>query len=160
MVLRKPLVMVNGLPQQLPLTDTLDAVLSEVDQISLSNAETSSLAIGMPIYVSGANAAKKAQANASGTADVLGVVKDISIAASATGSAQTDGQMTATTAQWDAVTGQTGGLTAGAVYFLDAATAGKMTTTAPTTTGQFVLRIGKAISPTVFDISIGQLFGL
>lgn len=160
MALRKPLVMIDGLPQQISSTDTLDATLSEVDQVSMTNGEASALVIGTLTYVSAANTVKKAQANALGTCDVLGMVKDISAAAAASVSNQTDGQISATTDQWDAVTGQTGGLTPGAVYFLSAATAGRMTVTAPTTSGQYVLRIGKALSTTLFDLNIGQPIGL
>lgn len=160
MALRKPLVLINGLPQQISSSDTLDAVLAEVDQIAMTNAETGAIVIGTPTYIFSANNVKKAQANAVGTADVLGLVRDTSVAASGSASIQTDGQMTATTTQWDAVTGGTGGLTAGAVYYLSASTAGQLTTTAPTTTGQYVIRVGKAISTTIMDIQIGQLFGL
>lgn len=160
MVLRKPLVMVNGIPTQISSTDTLDAVLSEVDQISMTNGEATSIVIGTPVYISAANTVKKCQASASGTMDVLGLVRDVSVATSTAGSVQTDGQLTATTAQWDAVTGGSGGLTAGSVYYVSAATAGQLTTTAPTTTGQFVVRVGKAISTTVLDISIMQPIAL
>lgn len=160
MALRKPLVMINGMPTQIPAADTLDATLAEVDQVSMNNGEASSITIGMPVYVSAANTVKKSQANASGTMDMLGLVRDTSIAASASGSVQTDGQLTATTAQWDAVTGGTGGLTAGTVYYVSPTTAGQLTATAPTTSGQFVVRVGKALSTTVLDISIMQPIAL
>jgi len=160
MALRKPLVIINGVPQQISNSDTLDAVLAEVDQVSLSNGEATAVVIGTPAYVFSANTVKKAQANASGTTEAIGLIRDTSIAAGATGSVQLDGQLSATTAQWDAITGGTGGLTAGSTYYLSASTSGQLTTVAPTTTGQFVLRIGKALSTTVLDIAIGQLFGL
>jgi hypothetical protein len=56
--------------------------------------------------------------------------------------------LTATTGQWDAVTGGSGGLVANTVYYLDAATAGKLTATAPTTAGQYVVEVGMALSTT------------
>ena len=152
--------MISGVPTQIPNTDTLDATLAEVDLVSMSNGETSAIVVGTPVYVSAANTVKRAQANASGTADALGLVKDASVAAAASGSVQTDGQITATTTQWDAVTGGTGGLTAGSTYYLSATTVGQLTTTAPSNSGQFVLRIGKALSTTLMDLSIGQLFSL
>lgn len=160
MALRKPLVMINGMPTQIPSTDTLDATLAEVDQVSMSNGETSAITLGMPVYVSAANTVKKAQANASGTMDILGLVRDTSVAASASASIQTDGQITATTTQWDAVTGGTGGLTAGTVYYVSPTTAGQLTSTAPITAGQFVIRVGRALSTTVLDISIMQPIAL
>jgi hypothetical protein len=81
-------------------------------------------------------------------------VADISIATTASGNILVDGVLTATTAQWDAVAGTTGGLTPGTVYFLGAATAGTLTSTAPSTTGQFVVRVGRAISSTKLDLMI------
>ena len=160
MALQKPLVIKNGLIQQMSSADTLDATLAEVDQIGLANGETAAVTVGTPVYVSTANTFKKAQGNALGTADALGIVKDASIAAGATGNVQTDGQITATTAQWDVATGQTGGLTPGATYYLSATSAGQLTSTAPTNAGQFVLKIGKGISTTILDLAIGTLVGL
>ena len=160
MALRKPLVIIDGVTQQIPSGDTLDAAASEVDVISLTNAGGSSAPIGTPVYISAADSFQNARANASGTCDVTGLVRATSIAASASGNVQTDGVLTATTAQWDAVAGTTGGLTAGATYFLSAATAGQITAAAPTTSGQFVTRIGKAISPTSLEISMQPPIGL
>lgn len=152
---RKPLVIIDGQIRQIPVGDTLDAAASEVDVIALNNANTVAAPIGAPIYLSAANSFMPARANAGPSTEVLGFVRDVSIAPAGTGSIQTDGVLVASTAQWDAVTGQTGGLTAGGVYFLDAATAGKLTTVAPTTLGQYVLRLGRAVNATTFEISIG-----
>jgi hypothetical protein len=65
-----------------------------------------------------------------------------------------DGFLTATTGQWDAVTGQTGGLTPGALYYLSVATAGKLTLTATETVGEFVERVGKAVSTTRMEVTV------
>lgn len=157
---RKPLVIINGVTQQLPAGDTLDASASEVDVVSLTNAAGSAAVIGIPVYISAANAFQPARANASGTCDVAGLVKDTSIAAGASGSVQTDGVFTASTAQWDAVTGGTGGLTPGAIYYLSAGTAGRLTATAPSSTGEFVSRVGKALSTTALEITIQPPIGL
>jgi hypothetical protein len=54
--------------------------------------------------------------------------------------------MSASTAQWDVVTGQTGGLTPGAMYFLSNSTDGALTTTAPST--GYICPIGRALSTT------------
>ena len=156
MTARKPLVLVNGQLQQLQAGDTLNASVNEVDVVALTNASGGSSVIGTPVYISTAGSFALAKADASGTIEVIGLVKDSSIANSASGSIQTDGVLTATTTQWDAVTGQTGGLTAGAVYYLSAATAGKITSTAPGSTGQYVERVGRALSTTDLDISILQ----
>lgn len=151
---RKPLVIIGGQVQQLPAGDTLDAATSEVDVVSLTNGSASPAPIGTVVYISAANTAQPARANASGTTEAFGFVRDTSIAASASGAIQTDGTLTATTTQWDAVTGQTGGLTSGAIYFLSATTAGRLTTTAPSASGEYVVRLGRAISTTALEISV------
>lgn len=121
--------------------------------VPLTNAEAGAINIGQAVYSSGGGSVKKAVANATGTKDVVGLVVDTSVNASANGNIATAGVVTATTAQWDAVTGQTGGLTAGAVYFLSAATAGGLTSTMPAT--GFVCRAGRALSTTQLEINIG-----
>jgi hypothetical protein len=154
MAARKPLVIINGVVQQLPAGDTLNAAANEVDVITLTNASGGAAPIGTPVYISAGGSFALAKADASGTVEAIALVRDTSIANAASGSVQSDGLLTATTAQWDAITGQTGGLTPGAVYYLGAATAGKLTATAPTTSGQYVLRMGRAVSTTDFDIDI------
>lgn len=154
MALRKPLVIVDGQIQQLQSGDTLDAVASEVDLISKVNDNTAAIVIGQAAYTNASGNADLAQANASGTVEVLGLVKDASVASASSGYLQTDGILAATTAQWDTVTGGSGGLTPGSVYWLSADTAGGLTDTAPTTVGQYVCRIGKATSTTELEISI------
>ena len=160
MPLRKPLVLVSGQIQQISSSDTLDAVVSEVDIVTKANGEASAVVIGNAVYVFSGTQIKKGQANALGTSDVLGLMKDVSVAAAASGSIQTDGILTATTVQWDAVTGASGGLTPGSVYYLDPTTSGRLTVTAPSTVGQQVVRIGKALSTTEMDISCEPPIGL
>lgn len=152
----KPLVIVSGKVQQLPVGATIDAPLSGYQQAQLQNANVGAIVIGAPVYISGAGAVDKAKADASGTSDPIGLVAATSISAAATGTIALDGVLTATTVQWDAVTGQSGGLTSGAVYYLDPSTAGKMTTTAPSTVGQYVVRLGKALSTVDFMIDIEE----
>lgn len=153
MALRKPLVIVNGQVQQLQAGDTLDAVINEVDVAQATNNEAGAVVIGTAVYVDAAGTVKKAQANALLTSRILGLVQDITIAASAVGNIQTDGVFVATTGQWDAVAGTTGGLTPGVHYFLDPTTAGLITATAPTTTGEVVVNLGLALSTTELDIN-------
>jgi len=145
-----------GQIEQLQSGDTLDAAVSEVDVVSLTNNNASPIVIGAPVYTDVASGVDLAQADASATIEVLGLVQAVSIAAAASGFIQTDGVLAATTTQWDAVAGTTGGLTPGAIYYLSEATPGILTETAPTTGGQFVVRVGKAISTTEMEISISQ----
>lgn len=155
MALRKPLVIINGQIQQLAAADTLDAVVSEKGVFNATNGEATALVICSPVYISAVNTVKKAQANAAGTAGVIGLSATVSAAAGASASVQSDGVLSATTAQWDAVAGTTGGLAFGTLYYLDPATAGKITATAPTTAGQYVQPIGRALSTTDLEITIG-----
>jgi hypothetical protein len=152
-MLKKPLVLTGGQIEQLQAGDTLDAVANEVDVVAMTNGEASPIVICTPVYVFAAGSVKKAKADASGTIQILGLMKSTSVDAGNSGTVQTDGVLTATTTQWDAVAGTTGGLVAGTVYYLDPATGGKLTATAPTTPGQYVVRVGLALSTTDLDIS-------
>lgn len=156
MATRKPLVIVEGVLRQMVAEDTLDAQLNEVDFITADNDELSAIVIGTPTYINGDGTIKKALADAVETSEVLGLVNDVTVAAGDPARILTDGRLTATTAQWDAVTGDVGGLTAGSVYYLDPTTAGKLTTTAPTTDTEVVARVGKALSTVILEVSINQ----
>lgn len=155
MAIKSPLVIgSNGLPQQLQSGDTLNVPTSGANTQALLNNEVGAIVIGTPVYAQAAGAVKKGQANAAATSRLIGLVFDASISAAASGAICTDGILSATTGQWDAVTGGTGGLVFGTLYFLDPATAGKLTATPPTTVGQFVVPVGIALSTTVMDVSI------
>ena len=145
MATKKALVIgTDGLPQQLQAGDTLGAT-SETGQV----AQTAAVALlaGNVVFSSGADAVNKAQANAIGTKDVLGLALT-AVAAAASGIVQTNGIVALTTAQWDAIAGTTGGLTFNTRYFLSPAQPGLMTATVPTTVGQYVAEIGRALSTT------------
>lgn len=142
MAARKPLVLVGGEIQQIQSGDTLNAVVSEVDVVTLTNGDSGAHAIGDVVYISAADTGKKAKADASGTKDAVALATG-AISNGVTGSYQTSGVLAGLS-----------GLTAGAVYYLSAATAGAMTTTAPSSAGQYVVRIGIAISTTELMIDI------
>jgi len=154
MATRKVLVMTTGQIEQLQSGDTVEADIAEVDLIEMNNGNAGTINICQAVYVDGVDSVDLAKADAGATMDVVGFVKDATIAAAADGMIQTDGILSATTGQWDAVTGGSGGLTAGTVYYLDASTAGSITDTASTTVGQYVVQIGRAISTTEMEISI------
>ena len=153
---RKPLVIVDGVVRQMSAADVLDVQLNEVDFITADNNEVGAIVIGTPVYVDGDGTVKKALADALSTAEVMGLVVDVTVAADDPARILTDGRLAATTAQWDAITGDVGGLTPGSIYYLDPETAGNLTTTAPTTDTEVVARVGKALSTTIFEISINQ----
>ncbi len=154
MAVRIPLVIVNGVVQQLQAGDSILAPTATVMVRSLLNGEGATPAvIGNAVYISASGTFKLAKANAAGTAGVFGLVNDTSIAAAASGLIAVAGVLVATTGQWDAVTGQVGGLTAGSVYYLDPSTFGNITATAPTTVGQLVVAVGRALSTTEMEVS-------
>lgn len=149
---KKPIVVTDGQLEQLQAGD----YLTSPDLFNRQNETGGALVRGTPVYVPAAGEIAKAQANAQATMKVFGLVADASIADASAGAVQTDGNLVASTAEWDAITGETGGLTPNAVYFLSAAAAGMLTQTAPTTDGQFVVRVGTALSTTELEISFGQ----
>jgi hypothetical protein len=118
---------------------------------TLTNNAGSTVNIGEAVYVDGGGTFSKARANASGTVQCIGLASS-SINNAASGQIVTHGEMTATTGEWDAVTGGSGGLSAGTVYYLSEATAGKLTGTAPTT--GWVLTVGIALSTTKMKVNI------
>lgn len=158
MAIKKPLVIgPTGFPQQLQSGDQVQADYAVTDIRLLTNGEVSvSLTIGMAVYMTATNSSvKRAQANAVTTASVLGLVSDTSIAAAASGNVATGGVLTATTAQWDAVAGTTGGLTAGTLYYLDPVNPGKISSTVPTTAGQVICVVGQALNTTDMELIKG-----
>lgn len=151
MASKKPIVMgSDGRLQQLQSGDTLSGA-SETGQINQTAAAT--LIAGQAVYTAGNDSINKAKADASGTKDVFGLTT-AAIASAASGQVQCNGILALTTGQWDAVAGTTGGLTANAVYFLSPGTAGLLTGTVPTTVGQYVCEVGRALSTTEMLIDI------
>jgi hypothetical protein len=148
MAVRKPLVLSGGVVQQLQSGDTLSGPFAENDSITLTNGDTGSHAIGDVCYISANDTAKHARANASSTAYPVAFAT-ATIANGATGTYQTGG-----------VLGGLSGLTAGTTYWLDPTTAGAMTSTAPTTAGQYLCELGQAISTTEFLIRIRETIAL
>lgn len=134
------------------------AVSSESVTTTLTNGEASAIAIGRAVYVSASGQVRLANANSATTTEVVGIMASVSTAAGASGSVCIAGLEEATTAQWDAVTGQTGGLTFGAKYYLSNTTAGSLTTTAPGA-GHVVL-VGRALSTTKLALNIGPVIAL
>jgi hypothetical protein len=143
MAIRKQLVIsAGGEPEGLQPGDSVSGT-SETGQVTLTAAVA--MIAGQAVYTSGNDAVNKAQSNAAATADVLGLCV-AAIGAAVAGVVQVNGIVTLSTAQWDAICGTTGGLTANQKYFLSAATAGLLTSVAPSTSGQLSVLVGRAIS--------------
>lgn len=102
-----------------------------------------------PVYSSAAGEITKAQANSTTTAEMIGLAT-AAITNTSTGTVYTrDGDIiTGTTGEWDAIAGTTGGLAFGVVYYLSTATAGRLQSTVPSTSGHVVYEVGVGVSTT------------
>lgn len=156
MAVRKPMVMVDGQLQRLAAGDTVEGASAALDYTA-TNANAGAITLGMAVYTSAAGAVDLAQADSIGTARVLGLVSAASIAAGASGKVQYAGILAS--ADWTAVTGSAT-LAAGQNYYLSAATAGQLTSTAPDATGQQLAYVGRAISTTELALEIARPIGL
>ena len=145
-----PLVIKNGQIQQLQSGDSLQNI--ELPQLTNSNA--AALVIGTTVYSIGNDTVDKALGSALATSYPIGLMQPTSTATATLGGVQMQGVLAATTAQWDAVAGTTGGLTKNVIYYLSAAVAGSLTSVAPSTPGQYVVQVGQAISTTELKIDI------
>ena len=151
------LTMYDGEIGQLKAGDTLDITASNNQIFSATNSNIAAITIGQPVYIQGADTVDLALADAKATSGVIGLVSDASIDSSVVGTILTDGILTST--DWTEVVGAAT-LTVGSVYFLSDVTAGTLTTTAPTTTGSFVTRVGTAISTTTLEVTISRPISL
>lgn len=59
-----------------------------------------------------------------------------------------------TTAEWDAVTGDSGGLEISAVYYVSDVSAGHISRTKPVTSGHYVTQIGYGLSATEMQLQV------
>lgn len=120
---------------------------------SVTNNQGSTINICQAVYANGSGTVQLAQANSATTKNFLGFVAATAINNGASGNVATAGVMTATTGQWDAVTGQTGGLTPNVYYYLSGSTPGQITTSVPST--NYSVRVGLALSTTEMKIMPG-----
>jgi hypothetical protein len=128
--------------------DTQSAMVGGYRLLSNSqviNSDVVTLLPGMPVIAVGPNAIARASAASSGLAAVDGIA--FSIAAVATACMMRgQGRIDLSTAEWDAVTGEIGGLFPTARYYLGLVP-GTLTSAPPFAIGQSVCLIGKAFSP-------------
>lgn len=118
---------------------------------SITSSAGSSTTKGAAVYIHTDGTFKKAQANSTTTADAFGLAVT-TIANSAAGMIRRFGPMTMLTTDWDAITGDSGGLTAGSKYWVSDATAGNLTKTNPAATGKQEKLMGLALSTTTLFI--------
>lgn len=149
-----PLITKNGRIYRLPPGDELN--VSAFDSTELENTSGSDVVIGSVVYSNGPGTFDLAEATALASAKAIGLCRE-SITANASGTIQTGGVLTLTEDQWDIITGDSGGLEG--AYFLDI-NAGKLTSSAPTSEGQFVTYIGRTLSSTDLLIEIANTIRL
>lgn len=152
MAKRRPIVL-NETTGELELLQAGDNI-QEVDIMTLINGEATSIIKGTPVYISAAGTVKIAKGDAPSTSNTIGIVADPTIASGVSGPVQSEGVITATTGEWDTVTGDSGGLVPGLTYWLSPSVAGMITKVAPST-GYYQV-IGIALSTTDMQLSIGR----
>jgi hypothetical protein len=132
--------------------DGYHAPPSEYDTIA-----DDTLVLGNAVFISSSNHVDLASCDPDGgdDAEVVGLVK-VGGSANDTVTILTDGSLELT--DWTAIIGTTN-LTAGSIYYLQE-TPGTIGTTATTTDGFVVTRVGRAITTTKLDIEIGEVVDL
>ena len=152
MSVKKPLVISNGRIEQLQAGDRIDMG----NTVSKNSINAGTVVVGQPMYVVGADA-NVAHGGAITKIKVAGLVME-DAAPQTQVSIMAVGIMTATAAQWEAVTGNPAGLVTGKSYYLvaDAPFPGKLQEMAPSEDGQFVVHVGIALSSTQMKIQIEQ----
>lgn len=152
MAIKKPLVIgTDGNIERLQSGDSID-VGSAVGGYTADNGNAGNITIGQVVYVSGSGQMDLAKADNGVSSKAHAVVIDTTISAGSTGNFKLDGIIVST--DWTEVTGEVE-LTAGALYFLSDTVAGGLTSSATTTSGSYIVSIGKALSTTELDINMG-----
>lgn len=82
-----------------------------------------------------------------------GIAQEVGVAGNRV-SIRFSGPVELATNQWDFITGQSGGLTPNATYFLNSSTQGKLTSVEPVGSGAVVASVGVALSETVLLVQI------
>jgi hypothetical protein len=127
------------------------------------SSSASTLTIGMPVYINqSSNTVDKAVADNSVTNGnyVLGLVLNNTVSVGNVASILAEGKITAPTASWDSITGQSGGLTPGAFYYLSDVTNGGLSTAIPTTSRHWIVRVGQAFTSTMMFVKISPFIQL
>ena len=134
-------------------TTTITSVGSSAPVVNMTNVDAGTVIKATPVYTFGSGTFKAGRANTQSTIKLVGLTTT-SVDQSAVGLIQTDGIVTASTLEWDAVTGDVGGLTPDTLYYLSETDAGKMKTTPPTS--GYVVPVGPAISDTQLKINLNS----
>lgn len=123
-----------------------------------TNTDSVSLQFGTVVYPLGAGVAR-AQANDIDKKAVWGLVSDAAVATGLTAGVLTNGLLEGSTAQWDYITGGSGGLIPRASYYLSTSSPGKLMTPGPVPIiGETLwsIKIGVAMTATKLNVDIQQ----
>lgn len=114
------------------------------------------LQYGAPVFIAGPAVVNNAFAAGNGIqASCIGLsLRECDAAGQSTYVTPPSGPVDLSTQQWDNVTGQVGGLSVGATYYVSAVTPGKLTTVAPNGAGQFIIAVGVGRDPTTMIMNI------
>jgi len=117
-----------------------------------TNGESYYLNVGLPVSTVNGQL-KRGDAGSEALSFIQGIV---TVGGSPTNNTtvQSDGVVNLTTTQWDAVTGQVGGLTPSARYYLGVQPGPELTTTPTLSLGTHLVAIGRAASPTEMVLRI------
>lgn len=120
---------------------------------SYQNTDTVTILYGQPVWSPGSGTVQLAQ-GITAMRKVVGLCADAAgLAVNGSGNFLVNGSLIGTSTQWQAVTGQAGGLVPGARYYLDIYNPGKLLTIFSTDgapTGSYLVPVGHAISGTEF----------
>lgn len=128
-------------------------IVDNVNLVQRTNGDNVTLTKGMVVYVPELSATML-RAHGNNTierARAAGMVM-VPTQQGSIGAITCDGTVEMTATEWDALTGSTGGLLTGKAYFLHESISGGISAVPPT--AGFVTRVGRALSPTVFDVNL------
>ncbi|MBW2562199.1 MAG: hypothetical protein JRE40_15275 [Deltaproteobacteria bacterium] len=154
MTIRAPLVIINGRIQELPIGDSIaGAGAGSGTGIEAQAATTGEdVVVSEILYLDGSGFANRAQANAIGTSHIIGIC---TLGATSGNTCEFLTEGVVSISDWTECIGSVS-LTPGTLYFLDPSNAGQMVTVAPTTIGQTVVIVGRAVSAQILDLTVTQ----
>lgn len=148
MAQRQPLTIVAGQIEQVQAGDNFG------NRIIRNNASGTTAVRGQPVISDGDGSFDLANRASVANAKVIGLLAQGSVGNGSDGTIQVDGMFEASTTQWDAVTGGSGGLVAETYYYLGL-TDGTLTSTPPSTAGEVYILVGIALNTILMRIVIG-----
>lgn len=137
--------------------DAIDALLNDVETLDAQGGPVdatfnATIAVGVPIRVDSNARVSVAAADSVSNANVTGLVFK-SAALDEVGQYVPEGGRVSLD-DWSAITGAVQ-LSPNAEYFLSTS-AGQLTTTAPTNTGEVFIKVGRALNVKIFQVELGE----